>query len=340
MLFKIRKQVCVLVILFFGYTAYGQIDIIGEKYYHPDSLANELSGYSLYNRLELVNKLVEPFDDDELKFRAIFTWICLNIENDYNAYLKNDAKRRKLRGQPDKLSNWNEEYRQKVIKTLLLKNKTVCSGYTYLLREMAALAGIDCVVIDGYGRDAYVNIKGESIPNHSWNAAKLNGKWYLFDATWASGVYDESLYSFVPSYDDVYFMTPAELFVLNHYPLDTSWLLIEHEYKLDDFLRGPIIYRPALHHQVRPVSPTTFSPKVRKGTMMKFFFESKTAIGTQSITLRSATSDGPKIISTELLQNNENQYYLEYRLNTRGHHVIHLYINDNALMTYEPQVVK
>ena len=52
---------------------------------------------------------------------------------------------------------------------------------------MAGFANIECVIIDGYGKTAQNPIDTHSTPNHSWNAVKLNGDWFLCDATWSAG---------------------------------------------------------------------------------------------------------------------------------------------------------
>ena len=63
----------------------------------------------------------------------------------------------------------------------------MCTGYAYLIKEMCFIADLDCEIIDGYARAFDANVNGLESLNHSWNAVKLNNKWYLCDATWSSG---------------------------------------------------------------------------------------------------------------------------------------------------------
>lgn len=64
----------------------------------------------------------------------------------------------------------------------LVKHETVCAGYTEALYYLYNLAGIDCVVIGGYISDP------EPRGSHIWNAAKIDGQYYQFDATWDAGL--------------------------------------------------------------------------------------------------------------------------------------------------------
>ncbi len=72
----------------------------------------------------------------------------------------------------------NEAYNLKYSAYAALINGTaVCQGYANLFYRMALSLGIDCRIIHGSSR-------GES---HAWNIAKLDGKYYLLDATWDEG---------------------------------------------------------------------------------------------------------------------------------------------------------
>ncbi|NEQ54303.1 MAG: hypothetical protein F6K11_29935, partial [Leptolyngbya sp. SIO3F4] len=240
-----------------------------------DSVAALYPSHSIKNLFGLVNKLCSPFDNEVEKFRAIYTWVCLNIENDYQLFLKNQNKRKKLINKPAELAQWNKGFSKKVFETLLEKQKTVCTGYAYLIKEMAGYVGIQAEIVDGYGRTTNANIKGEGRPNHSWNAVQLNGKWYLCDATWSSGniVTDGKETKFNKFYDPGYFLADPELFVWNHFPLDTTWLLMDNPPTLQEFLNRPIIYRGAFTHQIRPLFPEKLALAVTKGESVKFCFK-------------------------------------------------------------------
>ncbi len=62
----------------------------------------------------------------------------------------------------------------------LVLHSTVCSGFSEAIYCLFNMAGIDCLCVNGT-----VYNKG-NIGRHAWNLAKLDGTWYVFDATWDS----------------------------------------------------------------------------------------------------------------------------------------------------------
>lgn len=59
----------------------------------------------------------------------------------------------------------------------LLNRKSICSGYSEILRNILAEVGIDCLYISGR------NGIGRTGGSHAWNQVKLDGKWYNVDLT-------------------------------------------------------------------------------------------------------------------------------------------------------------
>lgn len=73
-------------------------------------------------------------------------------------------------------SEWNLLY------DTMVKKETVCAGYAEGLYVMANLAGVDCLPVWG-------NIySGGEWGGHIWNAARVDGDYYLFDSTWDAGL--------------------------------------------------------------------------------------------------------------------------------------------------------
>lgn len=73
-------------------------------------------------------------------------------------------------------SEWNLLY------DTLVKRDTVCAGYAEALYVMYNLAGIECFTVLGA---IYMD---EEWGAHIWNVAKIEGEYYLFDATWDTGL--------------------------------------------------------------------------------------------------------------------------------------------------------
>ena len=90
----------------------------------------------------------------------LYQWLTDNVYYDYGDYYE---------------SEWNLLY------DTLVKKKTVCAGYAEALYVMYNLAGIECFTVYGsIYRDG-------DWSNHIWNVARIDGEYYLFDATWDAG---------------------------------------------------------------------------------------------------------------------------------------------------------
>ena len=142
-------------VLCFSVRLQAQIPAFRARDFHKaDSVAALYPGHSLTGLKSLADKLTKPFSTDTDKFRAIYRWVCNNIENDYGLYVKNKSRREKLQNRPEELKQWNKKLSPLFFQKLLREHKTVCTGYAYLVRELSFLAGLSCKIIDGYGRTA------------------------------------------------------------------------------------------------------------------------------------------------------------------------------------------
>lgn len=233
------------------------------SYQAPDSVASLMAGYPLNNLPLLSRKLTSPFSRQRDQFRAIYKWVCENIEGDVRLFQTNRKKRLQWINDPVALAGWNRQIGPQTWRNLVTQRKTICTGYAALIRELCTQAGIRCVVVDGYGRNRISNIGGTGTPNHSWNAVMLDGQWYLCDATWSAGSVNPELGSYERHFEEAYFLPEPLLFASNHYPIDTAWLLMRSKPTLTDFLEAPLIYSAALDFQVESLTPAKFRPSVR-----------------------------------------------------------------------------
>lgn len=190
-----------------------------------DRIAMSLKGKKLDNLPLLAQKLTRNLNTDAEKFRAIYFWVTHNIKNDYDLMLENGRKRRKFKSDTTQLNRWHMAFKKKVFLKLLKRKSTLCSGYAYLVKELSTLAGLECDIVNGYGKTS-ASFKRIKTPNHAWNVIKLDGKWYVSDATWSSGFIDET-YLFTFKYNDAYFLMHPEKFAESHRPIDPKWLLLE-----------------------------------------------------------------------------------------------------------------
>lgn len=298
-----------------------------------DSIAAIHAGHSLKDLKSLAINLTAPLQTDEEKFRSIYKWICENIENDYDFFVLNKSKREKLSSE-EKRKAWNEKFRTQVLEKLFAEKKTVCTGYAYLVMKLSGYAGLECVIVDGYGRTVQANIGGTGIPNHSWNAIRLHDKWYLCDATWSSGAIDTEMRGFIKGYDDVYFLPEPSLFVRNHYPLDTTRMLLNDKPSLETFLGRPLVYKSFYRYKLDGLFPHTFDVSAIKGEPVSFHFRKGGAMPIEKVELqinRSRETQQP-------YENSNNEYRIDHVFKSKGRHVVHLILDSNYVVTYNVKV--
>ncbi|UZR96603.1 transglutaminase domain-containing protein [Chondrinema litorale] len=308
---------------------YSKADSVGQLY--PNHPLNDLRNLTI--------KLTKPFSTEHEKFRVIYRWICENIENDYNYYLMNKRKRAKFKGDEAALGEWNREFAPKVIERLVKQQKTVCTGYAYLLKEMTLYVDIECELVNGYGKNLEANNGGDGIPNHSWNAVKLDGEWYLCDPTWSSGSINLTHKAFEKTFNSGYFLASPKLFAMSHYPLDTKWLLMDNAPTLEYFLNGPLVYKGAFNTHLTPIYPNTFNLAVQRGEEIEFCFLKEGNIEEDSFQLEIVKGSSARTVIPEISQSS-GRYYFKHTFNSKGLYVLHLKTNDQYIVTYRIKVSK
>ena len=217
------RKLLIILLFTFGQLSAQKSDFKDISFKKADNIATLLKGEELNNLPQLAFKLTSKLNTDAERFRAIYFWVCHNIKNDLDLMKKNERNRTKLKNDTIQLNNWNKKFKKEVFHMLSTKKKTLCTGYAYLVQELASLAGLECEIINGYGK-TNKSFKYIKMPNHSWNAVKLNGKWYLSDATWSSGFIDDR-YLFKFNYNNDYFLMKPKDFANEHRPIDIKWYL-------------------------------------------------------------------------------------------------------------------
>lgn len=188
------------------------------------------------------DKIKTDFKSDEDKARAIFTWIAKNVKYDLAAYgLREAPAAFSFRTQEEKEAKLRKFKDDLALKTLKTK-KGVCEGYATLFESLAVKTGLEAVVVPGTSKSHPTHIgKQPGASDHAWNAVKINGQWKLLDVTWGAGTITGEKPAFQFRFNDKYFLTEPELFVLNHYPDKEKWLLSDKITK-EDFANTPLYY--------------------------------------------------------------------------------------------------
>ena len=323
------------IVLFFIFVvtiSHAQVsDFNAVNFKQADYIAKMNKGASLDNLPLLAHKLTSKLPTDVEKFRAIYTWVCQNITADINQQNKIFRKRKKYKNDSLGYIAWNNTYLKTTFKRLLNDKKTMCTGYAYLIKELSFLANLKCEIINGYGRSVSSNIDELEMANHSWNAVKLDNKWYLSDATWSSGYIVNSTY--IMDYNDGYFLTDPLLFAKSHYPIEKEWLLTE-ETSTRTFVASPLIYGETYEHKIILISPQNMNIAIGKNQELNFSFKSFKSIDKNSISLIKYV--GIKDLPLEIynLHNNNGIISFNYKFKYKGTYDIHLRINKDVVASY------
>jgi hypothetical protein len=330
---KVTAILCFISVIFSIHVHAQVEDFQYADFKRADSVAALYPGHSLKNLKNLADKLTTPLPTQAEKFRAIYKWVCNNIAYDYGLFLQNKKQRQKLKHLAE-INTWNKQFSSRVFKTLLNKEKTICTGYAYLVRELSSHAGLRCVIVDGYSRNAVANVNGDADVNHSWNAIQLNSKWYLCDATWSAGVYLAGALGYVKKFDESYFLPDPFLFIRNHYPLDSTWMLLDHKPTLGEFLSRPLIYSSLYRYKIDQLLPETFDVATTKGKTISFQFRKKSVSDTAHVALSINGPNKTETIYPNLDIDPSGLYCIDQTFSTKGTHVVHLLLDMNYVCTY------
>ncbi len=326
-----------LFLLIFAFQSHAQIsDFDTIDFTKADRIALECKNERLNNLPELSYKLTSKLTTDVERFRAIFTWVCGNIANDYVYYTKNMRKRQRYKNDSLKLQNWNSQFRKATLKKLIKNNKTICTGYAYLIKKLSDLANIDCEIVHGFARTSTVDVEKLDVPNHSWNAVKLNGKWYLCDPTWASGIPNPSTSIFEFQYNDGFFLSNPKLFAINHFPVDKKWLLLDDFDKTSfkAFIEAPIIYGKAYANLNNHFEPQKMHNTILKNEKVTFKFELLKPVVVKDVKLLIDSGYNSKKINPDSTTIKNQLLTVEYKFKYTGFYDVHFFIKGDLISTY------
>ncbi len=326
-----------LFLLIFAFQAHAQIsDFDAVNFAEADRIALECKNEKLDNLPELSYKLTSKLTTDVERFRAIFTWVCGNIANDYAYYSKNMRKRQRYKNDSLKLKNWNSQFRKATLKKLIKNNKTICTGYAYLVKKLSDLANIECEIVHGFARTSTVDVEKLDVPNHSWNAVKLDGKWYLCDPTWASGIPNPSTFQFEFQYNDGFFLSNPKLFGINHFPMDKKWLLIDDtdETTFKTFIEAPVIYGKAYANLSNHFEPKKMHNTIFKNENITFKFQLLNPVDVKDVKLLIDSGYNSKKIHPDSTIIKNQSLTVEYKFKHTGFYDVHFFIKDDLISTY------
>lgn len=287
-----------------------------------DSLAKKITGY---------------YSTDLEKTRAIFSWIAQHIS--YNTGIFNPGRNYRpvkfVFDPADTVSSKSavEQTAEKVFR----RRVGVCDGYAKLFKTLCDYAGIESEVIVGYGK---CNLEKDYKfrTNHTWNAVKIDSVWYLLDVTWASG-YINFANEYVSHIDESYFLTPPQQFILDHYPEDLKWTLLEHPPTLREFHFSPFKYKSFIKYGITSASPANGTIEAFVGDTVRIELRLKDAakdslIASDPFFDSSIFQLSPASVFLQPVVENNKAIYT-YVVETNSIEWIHLLYNDDPVLRYK-----
>ncbi|WP_171815445.1 transglutaminase domain-containing protein [Stanieria cyanosphaera] len=169
---------------------------------------------------ELASLLSQYVTTDLEKARIIYAWVGYHIAYDAKGFLSGQYPS----GNPE---------------VVLINRQAVCSGYANLYHALAIEMGLEVAIIEGYAKGYGYAVGNGDQPNHAWNAVKIDGGWYLLDATWGAGTLTNE--QFQPNFNSYYFATAPKQFIYDHFPSNSAWQLLSKPYNKQEFEQLPKI---------------------------------------------------------------------------------------------------
>lgn len=326
------KSILIFFLFLFFTTANAQIsDFNSIDLKKADNIAKLNDGENLENLPVLSYKLTHKLSTDIEKFRAIFYWVCHNISADDFLNSKVIQMRKKFQNDSLAYIAWSNKHKKKTFKKLIKQKTTACTGYAYLVKELCFFANIKCEIINGYGRTSDDNVKSLDLVNHSWNAVQVNNKWYLCDATWASG-YLDSKGSFVKEFNEGYFLPDPTLFAKSHIPIENKWFLNDH--LISESTLPPLVYGETFKNNIIPILPDKISikTKINKDIVFRFTTENPNNNRTISLIYFFRNNEIPIEISNLNTENKLTSFTCSFH--KKGPYDVHLKVGEEIVATY------
>jgi hypothetical protein len=289
----------------------------------------------------LSKQLTTNYKTDREKVTSIFRWITENISYNIRPYYSNNRSYLS-----DIMSNEDEDtaalkpLSERVAIDVLNRRVAFCDGYARLFKTLCDYAGIQSEIITGYANGSMGRGMYKFGSNHRWNAVYLDSSWYLLDATWASGHLTLSTNDFIQSYNNRYFLTPAQDFIRDHYPEDLQWTLLPEPPYVSEFRQTPFKTHAFLKNYIISFSPQAGVIEASEGDTLRFeietFGEKKNLLVldtafVDSAAIAAATSDIFK--NTSIITGNKIKY--RYIVPSSQDKWLSIIMNDEVVMRYK-----
>lgn len=221
---------------------------------------------SFKNIEQLSKRIRNDFSNKNDQIRALYCWMGHNIKYDVKGLTEKVTYSYSFTTEAQKKEIEHDIF-LKIASTTLKERKGVCDGYSKLFKAVCDMLSIECELVEGYSRVYLSDLNRKfDVPDHAWNAVKIDNEWFLVDVTWGAGYLDEKN-QFQWDYNTLFFKGSPEVFFKNHYPLDMKWLLINKTIK--DFEDQPLYYLTSDTRNLNVYSPLKAAIDVKNGIEIK-----------------------------------------------------------------------
>lgn len=216
----------------------------------------------------LALNITRGLSGEQKKVDAIFKWVTDNIEYDIEALKTNRKYPAFIIESHDSLEA-EKEYNEAVALMVVNRKKGICDGYARLFKSLCNHSGIQCEVVPGRSKDIF----DDKLGLHAWNAVKIQNKWHLLDATWASGSFTYGSDTFIKKLNNFYYLTPPEKMFVNHLPNDQKWTLLDKAYDSIKFFNSPIEDIRVVQNGLKDYYPKNKTINYQKGQLITVWLE-------------------------------------------------------------------
>lgn len=300
-------------------TALGLQGFSQNNYRNTDEFVQKQGSMDSLNLAQIAQRITAVSSDKEQQARAIFYWIANNIALDPKAIKGND-QRKSLPEDVTKL------------------RKGTALGFAKLYQEMASIANIRCLVVDGYIRNGIedLNSPPDEI-NHSWNVVQLGqspDSWYVLDAAKASGSMDKKMTVFTKKFTGGYFFTDKTLFNLDHFADNDAWQLGPGPKSIKEFYSLPIIGQAAYEYVLK--KPTPASGYIKTKTKGKVNFTLPISSGATIENVSLLIGEGRKLQKPEPMNfsNSGGAIVFSYQFKTEDTYPVKILVDGKDLLEY------
>ena len=289
-----------------------------QEYLAVDEYIKKAGTYDTLSMGAISHIITRNFAPKELKTRAIFDWIALNISYDCKAGRNNDASK-----------NTSAD--------VLKYRKAIGVGFATLFQDMCSSANIRCLTVEGFAKRVTDNI-GEKKPeiNHEWAVVQLGQSpdtWYYVDPCWGAGYPDKKETTFIKAYDPSYFFADKKIFNFQHYPDNEAWKLSPASKSKKDFYELPLVKGGAYSFGVNGFIPSSGKVMIKEGKSVSFNISSSTisVINKVSLIIENNNKTAEKVMNFTALN---GHIVFDYKFNDDGEFPVTILINGKETLGY------